>query len=318
MYYYKCPAHKVKALELDKCFDALPVKLLPPHTEGSPDPSQDWFMEPLTHQLTKIASATPCVKAFPPKYQLDSGKWFSVDPQIRAAPRPRPAQRTRAVEHSLSRDIDPSQGGIYEDSELKKLEVYIGMPHARRAIGNALGNQVRGFNPRDSTLSPGQMFPYQTPSTWFSDFTAKVVRFLELWGEGAAITFSLFFFARLISNLFHWIFAGKQIHTAQGCTVGLLWMLCPTLFLMKQFAGARADSGFSTQTPAGQRNDGTPEHYSMSLFGRGHAPSTRRQETEPDDSGFEPIPPAATAGAHSTEAPDRETNPPSDYRPHPC
>ena len=325
MYYYKCPAVRVKALELEKCFDALPVKILPPHTDSSPDPSLTWFLEPLTHQLTKIASATPCVQAFPPKYQLDSGKWFSVDPQIRAAPRPRPAQRTKAVAHSLEREIDPSHGGIYDEDELKKLEVYIGMPHARKAIGNALGNQIRGFNPRADSLTPHQMFPYQTPSSWFSDFTGKVVRFLEIWGEGAAITFSLFFFVRLLSNVVHWIFAGKQLHTAQGCSTGILWMLCPTMFLMKQFAGARVDAAFTTHSPAGHRNNGTPESYSMNLFGLGRGNNRQARENEPTDSGVDTNPcrsgnnavntnPAGNTGGNQ----GNEVNPDENYRPHPC
>ena len=315
MYYYKCPAVRVKAIELEQCFDALPVKILPPHRDDGPDPSHLWFLEPLTHQLTRIASATPCVKAFPPKYQLDSRKWLSVDPQIRAAPRPKPAQTTRAVEHSLEREIDPSKGGIYDEEELKKLETYISMPHARKAIGNALGNQVRNFNPTENHLTPNQMFPFQTPSSWFKDFTAKVVRFLEIWGEGAAITFSLFFFLRLISNVIHWIFAGKQLHAARGCGVGLLWMLCPTMFLLKQFAGASVDGAFTMHSPAGDRNNGTPESYSMSMLNRARG-SRRRRNEDSGGSGFEPRPPGGV-----NENPDQgneETNNETTYRPNPC
>ena len=49
MYHYKCPAVQVKALELEKCFGALPVKILPPHNNDELNPDQEWFIEPLTH-----------------------------------------------------------------------------------------------------------------------------------------------------------------------------------------------------------------------------------------------------------------------------
>ena len=52
VYQYHCQPVTVRAVNLGKCYQALPVVLQPLPATGPVDGPRQWFMEPLTHRLT--------------------------------------------------------------------------------------------------------------------------------------------------------------------------------------------------------------------------------------------------------------------------
>lgn len=261
LYFYQCRPVAVRAVEHVECFDHLPVQRLPSsdpatadaqartstNTEAPDSSAPSEFLHPLTHRLTKFASRLPCTKTFPAKYRLDGGKWITVDPHLREAPPPRDMESPKAILVSINRELDPSHGGVYDQHQLEQLETLLTLQAARDAFTNQLTRQT-SYETGRGYVSPSEMFQVHMSAGWFDGFVAGFLDFLDIWGKTAAICTSIYVAYQMIKSLFECVYGGKALHERMGCTAGLLWLLCPSTWLLRQFNSRNAGT-------ANQEND---------------------------------------------------------------
>lgn len=246
LYFYQCKPVMVRAITSKICYDGLPVQpILKQEKPGDIDDVlvPDLFLEPLTRRLTKKAMVLPCSTTFRMKYQLVNQNWISADPHLRETKRPLDMQMPEALRQlKLNRNVDWSQGGVYKQEELKKLEEILELPKFTESLSVQIASQVGHNYQVGDALDPSNMFgSFEDPVSMYQGFLHRVLRFLEVWGEGAAICTSLFFIGKVISNIIGWIFGGRQLFLQSGWTRRLLWTFCPTLFLLRAYGKANQD-----------------------------------------------------------------------------
>ena len=240
MYYYVCKPEVVTAKELDQCYDALPVAL----AYDSPliksfNASTQWFVEPLTRRLTRFASVVSCTVQFPAKFQTNNGNWLAVTPHIREAPRPRMTTSQQDAISRLTPEKDFSQGGVYDEEDMKAWEAYAFTGRIRDAVSSRLAVTVS----QNYEQGSGSVH-FQTPASWFHSHLMGLIDFLDRFGKAAAICISVTILWQVINKIVSALYGACQIYRANtGCTWRILWSLCPTMFLIRGRGRGAAEQG---------------------------------------------------------------------------
>ena len=238
VYHYHCEPVLVRAMNLGKCFQALPSTPQVPRKEEPGAPPRQFFMEPLTHRLTYLGVEVPCSSTFRPKYRNVRGDWVVATPELVPAQIPTLPKDLEANQEIFWDRPDWSTGGIYDDASMAAFENYQDFSRTVLALGATLANQVGDewrYNSGHS-LSPEQLFPeLQDPTKWSQKFWSKTKSFLHTWGEAAAIVFSIFAFGRLVSTIFTLVYSVTVLKEVLGCTRRLFWTFCPNIFMLRQY-----------------------------------------------------------------------------------
>jgi hypothetical protein len=238
VYHYQCAPVMVQAVNLGRCYQALPVKILDVRSDEVGEPPRQWFVEPLTRRLTHHGVEVPCSSLFRAKYANAGGSWTFATPEIIAAPTP-----TLAKDPEDSREIfqdrpDFSKGGIYTEETMAAFEDYQDFSRTIMAMGATLVNQA-GPEWQYRTgqfLSPEQLFPeLKDPTQWAQKMWSTTRKFLHTWGECASIILSLYTASRLLSGLFEWLYSVAVLKEVVGWSRNLAWTLCPNLFMLRQY-----------------------------------------------------------------------------------
>ena len=238
VYQYHCQPVTVRAVNLGKCYQALPVVLQPLPATGQADGPRQWFMEPLTHRLTHQGVEIPCSRVFRPKYRNVQRGWMIAAPEILPAPAPLLPQDLIANREIFKNSPDWAKGGLYNEDTLEAYEQYQDFSRTILSLGATLANQAGQDwrNHPGGQLSPEQLFPeLQDPTKWAQKMWSKTRSFLHAWGEGAAIVFSLFALFRILSGFGAWIYGVAVLKEVVGWSRGLIWTLCPNTFLLRQY-----------------------------------------------------------------------------------
>ena len=229
LYYHQCRKEVVTAAELPWCYDALPVLLDAASPLRETFNASQWFLEPLTHRLTRYATMVPCTKNFAPKYMLANRRWISADPVLHMANPPRPMSRPEFVVTHLQADVDPSKGGLYDEDDMKAWEAFTMIGRIRDAVVGRIS--IGATN--EYTLGPMDA-KFQTPSSWFKEKLQGIYGFLQGYGNFSAVIISLVCIWRLLSTVLGWLYGGCEIYRDLGkCAPHILWALCPTWFLLR-------------------------------------------------------------------------------------
>ena len=237
MYFYTCRPEVVTARETSQCYDALPVSLAyDSRLLKQFNATTRWYLEPLTRRLTRFASVVSCTIHFSAKYKSLTGKWISVSPEIRSAPRPKLTAKPIEILTQLHADKDFSKGGIYSKSDMKAWEAYAFTGRIRDSVSSRLALTVSQNYQQGSGSAH-----FQTPSSWFHSQLMGFISFLDRWGKIAAIVISLSILWQLINKIISMAYGAFQIYqSSMGFSWRLLWSLCPTMFLIRGH-GARPD-----------------------------------------------------------------------------
>ena len=287
IYYYRCQPLEAIPVSLATCYDSLPVRFdAKAIKESTLDLSGIFFVEPLTHRLSTVAVEIPCSEEFPPKYQLIDHTWIKASPGIHTAPEPDSPPDFLAKKVEFDRSIDWSKGGPYLQEAMRAMEKIMEMPKRREALGAKLSTQA-GYDYRQSQnrpLTATDLFP-QSPTTWFSGAIHKFLRFLELWGEGAAIGTSLYIIWRFFAVIIELLWGGRHVHRAEGFGWNIMHFLCcPAAYLAGKvtanyYQRPPGANGGSTTVPS------APSSPKRSIF-------KKKKNTEP--AGHETVTPADT------------------------
>ena len=233
LYYHRCRKETVTAVELSECYDALPVALPPESPLPSKFNDTQWFLEPLTHRLTRYASVVPCTKHFAPKYELDNGKWIQADPVLHMAENPKPMAQADFVLQHITPDADFSKGGgLYDEEDMKAWEAFTMIGRIRDAVVSSLGKEVTDNYKRGTSDEH-----FQTPSEWFKDKLKGLWGILQGYGNLSAAAITIVFIWRCLSTCFGYLYSGRQIYRDLGkFSPAMLWALCPTWHLLRDKA----------------------------------------------------------------------------------
>ena len=241
LYTYACRPMLVKAVQTDRCFQSLPVRPLS-HFDLVSDL---WFLEPLTHRLTKQGVPVPCSLQFAPKYQDYSGKWLTATPQIHEAKPPNRPDRVPHRNLELQGQLDWSRGGIYEQQELRDMETYLDFSRRRDALTYKMLEQASSDRQLDiwKPLRLESMFPgtqVLNPSFMHTLWT-KILGFLHTWGDGAAIFLSTYLICRTIWALTTWFHRTVVLYRLRGCNfTTFFYSLCDHCLVIQGYKDRHA------------------------------------------------------------------------------
>ena len=243
IYQYQCPAVKVKAMLMERCYQSLPVKVLGSLGKEEESLQRQWFMEPLTRKLTTNGLEMPCSTVFRPKYRNLNGNWMEATPEIHAAAAPTLPNDNLSYTRKIFADRPEfgRGGGVYKDQTLKDFETY---QEYKRTIVTLQHTMVNQADPswryeQGNILRPEMLFTeLKDPRKWASNIWAKARGFLHTFGEISAIFVAVFTIYRVVTNLLKWAVNVIMLKDVYGCTSQLCWFPCINLFLLRQYQRA--------------------------------------------------------------------------------
>ena len=236
LYYYQCHQRVAEPISLTRCYDALPIRFSDEdiaNASANMPLSGTFFIEPLTHRLTTVATEIPCSTQFPAKYETTERMWIKAAPAIHDTPRPDTPPEFLHRLPKFDTEADFSKGGPFTQEAMTQMERLFEMPRRVDAIGSALADQTR-FDTLNPIVTPRDLFDHD-PTDWFTGPLQKFLRFLEIWGEAAAICTSMYVLCRMMASLLELLWGGRNVHKMEGCGLGLLaFICCPSAYLTKK------------------------------------------------------------------------------------
>jgi hypothetical protein len=229
LYTYLCREVTVRALELDQCYDALPVQML--HPSGVLGNATYLFLEPLTHRLTRSASVIPCSHLFLAKYRNAQDSWTMATPRIMEAIPPRIITAAQLQRQSFTRE-DLSKGGLYLDAQMDQLEHFLDYGRMSQGLLHQMNNQA-GYVPPGQSYHPQDLFP-DAKIPWTLGLYEHVIKFFHEWGTICAGFIGFYIIYKFFAGLCKWVFGFMTLHEAYGCSTKLcLYLPCLGLLLLK-------------------------------------------------------------------------------------
>ena len=255
-YRYQCRPLQVVAINKDRCYDALPVRLskqdeeryyLEHQTRPSPSPSSwttpanhtlnqvetEFFLEPHSHLLITVASPMPCTPEFAPVYKNAYGHHIVVSPSLRRVPEPRAIyQFDQDQEQPLvgqASDYDFHQGGIYTPESVAQMENYARAPRASRTLAGRLAAQIQDshvFESKRPLLSSDLFDDIPSFSTLLPFL--PLWNFLLKWGSLCSALFGIVAIIRIFTWLGGLVCRLITDFPAVGCSFKLCLVCCPS------------------------------------------------------------------------------------------
>ena len=231
LYYHRCRKELVTASSADKCYDALPIRI----SEKSPlrknfNATQQWYLEPLTHRLTRYAQIIPCSHSFAPRYQLANKKWIQANPKVGTTEPPFPMVAPEKVIPKLTPDknLDWQGGGLYDEKLLRANSDFLAMGRMNAATLSILAGQAT----YSYQYGSGDQ-AFETPDRWFHRHLESFISFLSGYGQFWSILGGLWITIRIILWLVEWLFGGCQIYQGRrGIFSSFLLACCPSAYML--------------------------------------------------------------------------------------
>ncbi len=232
IYTYQCEPVMVMGLDMDQCYEGLPVKRLQEPGYTDPFPGVQLFMAPLTRRLTRRGIPTPCAKPFMPKYRNIAGSWTQATPKLHDCPPPESLE-TVILQMSSYQQTDFSTGGLYSTDELIKMEYVQDFSRAQLDLGARLTvNSRLDYHPT-AIVSPNDLFPELADLNILRQAYDKAVGLFLIWGQISSGIFGLVVLGRGLIYLYTTIVGCRMIGGQYGCLRTIWYAFCPTAFLLR-------------------------------------------------------------------------------------
>lgn len=209
IYTYKCPSLLVQATRLSNCYAALPVTLIDP-PKHLPVNIQ-FFLEPISHRLTKQGIQVTCDKFFITKFQNLQGDWVAANPDLSLT--------------SVAND------GILHSSQSTRTDEFETTPEYHDEISN-FQDATRLDANFLSWLQQSQNADILFPSGgFFSSLLSTIfpgTRYLDLMMDTIVVGYVTY---RLVVNFLFWIMLLQSSRPWIACT----WWLHLEYLLIKEF-----------------------------------------------------------------------------------
>ena len=244
-YLYTCESILVTAITADRCYDALPISIADKsilHTytqnDGESVTSPKYFLEPVTHRITKVAKELPCLNGFHAKYRDVFNEWFSVTPRIVKSEPPEimtldDLGKPRVTSYSPTEDF--SQGGIYSPDQVDELVRYLENGRLQDAVVHQIAGQVGNLKPGEY-ITPKQLFPsYAIPGgSWHTFILGKIWGTFRSLGEIFSAFMGTFLVGRFLWFLLKILMNCYFLKGHIGCSKSLFWSLCTDVYYSKR------------------------------------------------------------------------------------
>lgn len=232
LYHYRCAPVLVRAQPRgNKCYQALPVEVI--NGTNSELSEKELFLEPLTHRLTTEGIVVPCSRQFIAKYKNLNGGWIQASPELYRASAPF-LLGAEALEERLSQSrVDPSQGGLYTDEDLKTMEAYRDLP---RAISRISADLVRQTPYSQINLQDPEALWHLFPNAPRFDIWTRAMDFVYSWGQVAAFLIGLYSLVNIGLTVVGWLMRLLQLRRVEGCSRQLMWVPCMDLYLLRRWS----------------------------------------------------------------------------------
>lgn len=274
LFRYHCSPMLVVAQETAECYDSLPVRAYR-GDQGVDTSSPLRFLQPLTHRLSPRASIVPCSRHFGARYQAANGAWIAPNPTIHITEDPIQLQNEdEQYKFDFEFNTDWSQGGIYSNEDLKRIEQYLEYPKLVDSIGSgaaASWSKILPYNP----YQLDRVYPHSPPISWLSQSLQDLDDWFASFGRWASIAVAVYIIGSLAWNLFDLLFRCIWQTKHGGCNRLLLLTLCPSFLLDREYARdviAKATNTTNADIDAEQ--------------GRRSRPPTREPSPEPGHQGY--------------------------------
>ena len=273
-YKYTCAVKLVKAINLDHCYDALPVIAYDMknwekarRTPQFEKTEQRWYIEPLTHRLTRVATRVPCTKRFYARYRDVLDRWFAVTPTLRAVDDPediivKPSDR---FNHDYKDSNFGPGKGIYDSDQIDGIQDHLEFGRVKEALTQKLADQVWGLT-ADGSISPSQLFPNRVlhGGSWQSFILGRFMGWVHSFGEIASTLLGIYILTRLFWALFKMLANLYQLYSINGCSATLFMVFCIEIFhshrLFRDYKGRKDNS------PRGNKPGPQPWHQRIRFW----------------------------------------------------
>ena len=243
---YTCAARLVQAIDSTRCYDALPVivfkqGLLNETKERPTERDVDghhYFIEPLTHRITRVATVVPCTSGFYARYRDILDRWFAVTPRLLKVDKPSEivVKPNDPFEDSYEKsDFGPGKG-IYSLEDIDSLQRYLEFPRVRSALTYKLAVQAGDMTP-EGHVSPNVLFPsYTIPGgSWSTLVMGKLWGFIRSFGEIASTILGVYLITRFLWELFKMCASTYHLYHVHGCAPQLCFALCMDVFHSREY-----------------------------------------------------------------------------------
>ena len=248
---YTCKPMLVRALEKKHCYDALPVVAYDQLNSSMGvevtqfkqlNGDSEYYLEPLTHRLTKVAARIPCTQSFYARYKDVLDRWFAVTPSMEAVDSPSDIVITPSNRYDNEygeSDFGPGKG-IYTTEQIHGIQEHLEFSRVKDALTQKLADQVTDLTP-DGAVDPSQLFPSRVlyGGSWQTFILGRLLGYLHSLGEIASTLIGLYIIMRVIWELFKMMANVYQLYRANGCSITLFMVLCIDLFHSHNYMKAK-------------------------------------------------------------------------------
>ena len=241
-YRYQCRPVYVQALQRDKCYAALPVKLQEKDlrhywdlraertTEERYKETRvdlDFFMEPETHRLTTVGIPVTCTPHFKAMYLSVTNQWWQVNPKLTRVTAPRDIRQDyQHITPKLPEEMDFEKGGVYSASDVREMDLFAQTPRKVEDVARGLG--VQAYRGDDGHIGPHQMFPELPDLDYKSTIMNHVWLWLDRWGNIMSILIGCGLVFKVVTWLAGLVFRLLEVRRLHGCGLHLLAACFPS------------------------------------------------------------------------------------------
>jgi hypothetical protein len=207
-YRYPCAHILVRAKDLDKCYNALPVELTgedrQKHYEalGEPvNPSAQLWIEPHSHRILDTAAEEECSKTLSPLYRTAHGRWAKADPRVSLAATPtRLNTLAMPPKHQRYNRTNFATGGLYTPAAIREMNRVRQLPNVITGVEMSMGRraQIRRYQ-TDTYDDVNASDVLRLHGPWWADPFGYLWDKLEHIGHVGSTIFGLFFMTKIIT-----------------------------------------------------------------------------------------------------------------------
>ena len=223
IYTYECQKEIVYPRRTDRCYQGLPVQR---NVFGN------WFVEPITHRLTKEGIVIPCTNLFQSKFRTIDGRWVTGGKNVVwATPPSNEKYNDESLADILAKlanetdqdKIDFYTSGIYKSSTVRDAEDYTQFSRMTKAVNYALTKQIGNFQWRKSYILPENIFTDDMHiESWQQRVLGPIISWMRGTGEVASVLVCCYVIGGLLWNIAEWIYKGTILAQLNGCLWGFL------------------------------------------------------------------------------------------------
>ena len=237
IYVYDCERVLVEGLDLDRCYEGLPVRRLQNSTYSDPNPDAPLFLTPLTNRLTRKGIPTKCTRPFLPKFRNVLGGWVSATPELHHTTAPTPGAAAITTKPIGLDYVDFTKGGVYTQEELTNFQDLQDFDRAQLDLNARLTEGAKLDDLRvGGGINPNELFPHVQELNFLDKAYHEAIQAFMWWGTVSSGVIGIILIIQIVVKVAMFLYSLVTLRTKrkQEWKRALCWSLCPDFLIMKQ------------------------------------------------------------------------------------